>query len=67
MGREVGVSDREVIAEVLQEFYQNSQVMLGEAISVSELNQFLKDKRKELACHPATAGKVIKTFARKTS
>lgn len=49
-GNVVGVSDQEVLAEVLKEFYSKSQVMVGEAISVSELNLFIKDKRKELTC-----------------
>jgi hypothetical protein len=34
----------------IKEFYDKSQVMIGEAISVSELNAFLKEKRKDLAC-----------------
>lgn len=50
-----GISDEEMIGLVLQEFYESSQVMLGEAISVSELNQFLKEKREVLACQPRTA------------
>jgi len=49
-GKVIQVSDQEMMAEVLKEFYGKSQVMVGEAISVSELNAFLKDKRKGLAC-----------------
>jgi hypothetical protein len=34
----------------LKEIYDASQVMIGEAISVSELNAFIKEKRGALAC-----------------
>jgi hypothetical protein len=34
----------------LKEIYVDSQVMIGEAISVSELNAFIKEKRQALAC-----------------
>lgn len=50
-GQSLMVSNEEAIAAVLEEFYNLSQVMVGEAISVSELDAFLKDKRRELACH----------------
>lgn len=43
-----GLSDSEVIARVLQEFYDDSQVMIGEAISVSELRTFLREKEPAL-------------------
>jgi S1-C subfamily serine protease len=46
-GKVVGVSDEEVISDVLKEFYQQSQVMIGNAISISELNDFIKTKRGE--------------------
>jgi hypothetical protein len=49
-GHQVGASDQEVIAAVLKEFYDASQVMMGEAISVSELNAFIKEKKKDLVC-----------------
>lgn len=49
-GQQEGVSDQEVLGTILKEFYDTSQVMVGEAISVSELNTFLKDKRKDLGC-----------------
>jgi hypothetical protein len=38
----------EVTALVLQEFYNTVQVMIGEATSVSELKQFVKEKESEL-------------------
>lgn len=44
-----GISDQEVIARVLQEFYEDSQVMIGEAISVSELRAFLREKEPALS------------------
>ena len=50
-GNVVRLSNEEAIAGVLEEFYNVSQVMVGEAISVSELTSFLKDKGHELACH----------------
>jgi hypothetical protein len=34
----------------LKELYDKSQVMVGEAISVSELNGFIKEKQRDLAC-----------------
>jgi hypothetical protein len=51
-GQTVSVTDQEVLADVLDEFYKTSQVMIGEAISVSELNAFLKEKEKMLSCSP---------------
>jgi S1-C subfamily serine protease len=47
-GTYTGISDEEVIARVLEEFYTKVQVNIGEAISVSELNDFLKEHKKEL-------------------
>jgi Trypsin-like peptidase domain len=49
-GQREDVSDQAVLASVLREFYDVSQVMVGEAISVSELNAFVKDKRKGMTC-----------------
>lgn len=49
-GEKVMVSQQEAIAAVLTEFYGMSQVMIGEAISVAELNAFLKEKQTALAC-----------------
>jgi S1-C subfamily serine protease len=43
-----GISDQEVIARVLEEFYKKVQVDIGEAVSVSELRKFLKEHAKEL-------------------
>lgn len=45
-----GVSNEIAVAAALKEIYDKSQVMVGEAISVSELNAFIKDKQQELAC-----------------
>lgn len=42
------VSDQEAIAAVLEEFYETVQVVIGEAISVSELKALLKNKEGEL-------------------
>lgn len=41
-------SDQEAIAAVLEEFYATVQVVIGEAISVSELRQFLKEQQNNL-------------------
>jgi S1-C subfamily serine protease len=43
------VSDQEVIARVLEEFYNKVQVDIGEAVSVSELRAFLKEHATELS------------------
>jgi S1-C subfamily serine protease len=43
------ITDQEVIARVLEEFYTKVQVNIGEAVSVSELNAFLKAHESELA------------------
>ncbi len=43
-----GLSDQEAIAAVLEEFYDTVQVVIGEAISVSELREFLKSKEENL-------------------
>lgn len=45
-----GVSNEVAMAIALKEIYDKSQVMIGEAISVSELNAFIKEKRGALAC-----------------
>jgi S1-C subfamily serine protease len=44
------VSQTEGIRVALKEIYDASQVMIGEAISVSELNAFIKEKREGLVC-----------------
>jgi S1-C subfamily serine protease len=49
-GKTVGISNEEATAAALQELYQKSQVVVGEAISVSELNAFIRERRTELAC-----------------
>ena len=49
-GQQVGITDQEMLSVILTEFYQTSQVMIGQAISVSELNAFLKEKQKDLSC-----------------
>lgn len=41
-------SEAQVTAMVLEEFYEKTQVMIGEAISASELTAFLKEKAAEL-------------------
>jgi S1-C subfamily serine protease len=40
-GTQRGITDQEATAMVLEEFYNTVQVMIGEAISVSELKDFL--------------------------
>jgi S1-C subfamily serine protease len=42
------LTDQEVIARVLEEFYKKVQVNIGEAVSVSELKKLLKDRGREL-------------------
>jgi Trypsin-like peptidase domain len=47
-GKSVTVSEPEVIGAVLDQFYKTTQVMIGEAISVSELRTFIKKKQAEV-------------------
>lgn len=49
-GVTTGVPNEIGVAIALEEIYDKSQVMIGEAISVSELNAFIKEKREALAC-----------------
>jgi hypothetical protein len=42
------VSQQEIIAAILGQFYNTVQVMNGEATSVSELRAFLQEKENEL-------------------
>jgi hypothetical protein len=49
-GQVVQISNEEATATALKEIYNASQVMVGEAISVSELNSFIKEKQKSLGC-----------------
>jgi len=52
-GQQVPISDQEALASTLQEFYDMSQVMVGEAISVSELKAFIDEKKKDhFRCGP---------------
>jgi len=46
-----GVSDQEVLARVLEEFYTKVQVDIGEAVSSSEIRTFLRSHASELS-HP---------------
>jgi S1-C subfamily serine protease len=45
-----GVSNEIGMAIALEEIYNKSQVMIGEAIPVSELNAFIKEKQQARAC-----------------
>jgi hypothetical protein len=47
-GTSRSVSDQEAIAAVLEEFYDTVQVVIGEAISASELKGFLKEQKENL-------------------
>jgi S1-C subfamily serine protease len=47
-GKQVQVSEAQVVALILEQFYKTTQVMIGEAISVSELRSFIKSKEREL-------------------
>src|ERR1700730_4624142 len=49
-GKTVRLMNEQIPAAALKEVYDKSQVMVGEAISVSELNAFIKEKKKDLAC-----------------
>jgi S1-C subfamily serine protease len=43
------ISEAQVTAIVLKEFYEKTQVMIGEAIAASELKRFLAEHTKEIA------------------
>jgi S1-C subfamily serine protease len=47
-GNTTTFSEAQVTAIVLEQFYKTTQVMIGEAISVSELRAFLKKKKAEV-------------------
>lgn len=47
-GTSVQISDEEVIADVLEEFYTKVQVHIGEAVAVSELRSFIGEHEAEL-------------------
>jgi len=49
-GEQKSVSQLQAISKALEELYEKSQVMIGEAISVSELNAFIKEKGGALDC-----------------
>jgi S1-C subfamily serine protease len=47
-GSTQGISQQEAIATVLEEFYGMVQVMIGEAISVSELRAFIAERKADV-------------------
>lgn len=47
-GTTTSLSDSQVVGAMLQEFYYRTQVMIGEAISVSELRAFISENRSQL-------------------
>ncbi len=47
-GNPVDISESKMMSLVLEQFYKTTQVMIGEAISVSELRAFLRRKDAEL-------------------
>jgi S1-C subfamily serine protease len=49
-GERKAVSQQIGTSKALEELYKQSQVMVGEAISVSELNAFIAEKRQALGC-----------------
>jgi hypothetical protein len=40
--------DQQVVGMMLQQFYDKTQVMVGEAIAVSQLQKFIDEKRNEV-------------------
>ena len=63
-GTQRGITDQEATAMVLEEFYNTVQVMIGEAISVSELKDFLATVPWEPSPQkPAPATKVVQKSA----
>jgi hypothetical protein len=57
--------DQQVIGIILEEFYQITQVMIGEAISVSELRNLIIEKQNELGLQQPQAAKDEKGAARR--
>lgn len=57
------ISEAQLTAIVLNEFYQKTQVMIGEAISGSELAAFMKEHSADLPRAAATASLVTKKHA----
>jgi S1-C subfamily serine protease len=53
-GKKIDLLDQQVIGMMLEEFYQKTQVMIGEAISASELRAFLAEKGRDLGLPTAT-------------
>jgi len=53
-GKPINLLDQQVIGMMLAQFYEKTQVMIGEAIAVSELRAFISEKGRELnlAAHP---------------
>ncbi|MDP9268224.1 MAG: serine protease [Acidobacteriota bacterium] len=47
-GQPKNLSEAQVVAIVLEQFYKTTQVMIGEAISVSELRRFLEANKAQL-------------------
>jgi hypothetical protein len=47
-GNQINFSEAQVVGLVLEQFYKTTQVMIGEAISVSELRSFIKEKQAEV-------------------
>jgi len=47
-GKKIALMGTQVTAMVLDQFYRNTQVMIGEAISVSELRAFLNRRKAEV-------------------
>jgi S1-C subfamily serine protease len=47
-GSQKPVSEAQITAMVLNEFYEKTQVMIGEAIAVSELTKLIKDNSQDL-------------------
>lgn len=61
-GQKTGLMDEQVIGMMLAQFYEKTQVMIGEAISVSELQTFIGEKSRELGlpiagAHPKSDAK----------
>jgi len=54
-GSKQNVSEAQITAAILDEFYQKTQVMIGEAIAASEVAATLKEHASELPSPPSTA------------
>jgi S1-C subfamily serine protease len=58
-GTKQAVSDLQVIGSILDEFYQKTQVMIGEAVSASELRAMLREHSSDLPARQTSRARAV--------